>query len=135
MPSNPAREGGIVANGSIGGSLSSSVKQTPPMLPLSCDHVNTPDRRISQRTKITKKCETRGVSPQPRGRGVADRLISEVERWALETRAEVLRLAVTPGNEHATTLYRRNGFEDSGELGDLMPDGVGRERILSKKLR
>jgi ribosomal protein S18 acetylase RimI-like enzyme len=75
------------------------------------------------------------VSPQARGRGVADRLISEVERWALDTPAEVLRLAVTPGNEHAITLYRRNGFEDSGELGDLMPDGVGRERILSKKLR
>jgi ribosomal protein S18 acetylase RimI-like enzyme len=74
------------------------------------------------------------VSPEARGRGVADRLISEVERWSLERRAEVIRLAVTPGNEHALALYRRNGFEDTGELGDLMPDGASRERILSKKL-
>jgi hypothetical protein len=59
MSSNPARDGGIVANGSIGGSLSSSVKQIPPMLPLSCDHMNTPNRHTSPRTKITKKCETR----------------------------------------------------------------------------
>jgi hypothetical protein len=55
-------KGGIVANGSIGGSLSSSVKQTPPMLPPSCDHVNTPNRHTSQPTKITKKCETRGAT-------------------------------------------------------------------------
>ncbi|MFC0550805.1 GNAT family N-acetyltransferase [Planotetraspora thailandica] len=75
------------------------------------------------------------VSPQARGRGVADRLIGEVERWALQTRAEVLKLAVTPGNEHAIVLYRRNGFDDAGEPGDLMPDGSGRERVLSKKLR
>jgi GNAT superfamily N-acetyltransferase len=38
------------------------------------------------------------VSPRARGRGVADRLIGEVERWASDTRAEVLRLAVTPGS-------------------------------------
>ncbi|WP_244945193.1 DUF1810 domain-containing protein [Couchioplanes caeruleus] len=38
------------------------------------------------------------------------------------------------GNENAWTLYRRNGFRDTGELGDLLPDGVRRERIMTKDL-
>jgi ribosomal protein S18 acetylase RimI-like enzyme len=73
------------------------------------------------------------VDPGARGRGVGDHLIRAVERWALRLRAEVVQLAVAPGNEHAAALYRRNGFEDTGELGDLMPDGVRRERIMSKR--
>jgi ribosomal protein S18 acetylase RimI-like enzyme len=45
-----------------------------------------------------------------------------------------LRLAVVPGNENAAALYRRNGFRLTGELGDLMPDGVSREHITAKDL-
>ena len=44
------------------------------------------------------------------------------------------RLAVVPGNENATALYRRNGFRLTGEFGDLMPDGVSREHIMAKDL-
>jgi ribosomal protein S18 acetylase RimI-like enzyme len=45
------------------------------------------------------------------------------------------RLAVTEGNDSAITLYRRCGFADTGELGDLMPDGVRREHVMAKTLK
>jgi ribosomal protein S18 acetylase RimI-like enzyme len=41
---------------------------------------------------------------------------------------------VTEGNEAAAALYRRNGFHYTGELGDLMPDGLRREQIMAKRL-
>ena len=54
-------------------------------------------------------------------------------RWARQAGSEVLRLAVAPGNENAAELYRRNGFQLTGELGDPMPDGR-REHIMAKDL-
>ncbi|MFJ8043589.1 GNAT family N-acetyltransferase [Kitasatospora sp. NPDC096147] len=72
------------------------------------------------------------VGPTARGKGVADRLIREVERWAAERGATRLRLAVMPDNRNATALYERHGFTDTGEPGHLLPDGVGRERIMAK---
>ncbi|PZH16783.1 GNAT family N-acetyltransferase, partial [Streptomyces sp. NTH33] len=76
-------------------------------------------------------CELRSVwvSPQARGRGVGDRLIAAVERWALQSGATTLKLAVIPGNESAIALYQRNGFIIAEELGDLLADGVTRERV------
>jgi len=74
------------------------------------------------------------VSPTARGHGVGDRLVQAVARWARQAGAGVLRLAVVPGNENAVALYRRNGFRLTGELGDLMPDGVSREHIMAKDL-
>ncbi|MFC3383249.1 GNAT family N-acetyltransferase [Couchioplanes azureus] len=74
------------------------------------------------------------VAPQGRGRGVGDHLVRMVEQWARRAGAETLRLAVVEGNEQAQALYRRCGFGDTGELGDLMPDGVRRERIMAKNL-
>ena len=74
------------------------------------------------------------VSPAGRGRGVGDALIADVERWARSKGATLLRLAVSDGNEAAATLYVRNGFVLTGELGDLMPDGVRRERVMEKRL-
>jgi ribosomal protein S18 acetylase RimI-like enzyme len=74
------------------------------------------------------------VSPAARGHGVGDQLVRAVERWARQVRSAVLRLAVAQGNENAAALYRRNGFHLTGELGDLMPDGVRREHIMAKKL-
>ncbi|MFI8456504.1 GNAT family N-acetyltransferase [Kitasatospora sp. NPDC085464] len=50
------------------------------------------------------------VAPQARGRGVADRLIEEVERWARATGGTALHLAVLPANAPALALYRRHGF-------------------------
>ena len=74
------------------------------------------------------------VSPAARGRGVADRLVRAVEDWAGQAGAGVLTLAVTEGNASAIALYRRCGFAETGELGDLMPDGVRRERVMAKTL-
>ena len=74
------------------------------------------------------------VSPAARGRGLADRLVQAVEDWARQAGAGVLKLAVTEGNDSAIALYRRCGFADTGELGDLMPDGVRREHIMAKTL-
>ncbi|MEU4675760.1 GNAT family N-acetyltransferase [Micromonospora sp. NPDC023737] len=75
------------------------------------------------------------VHPEVRGHGVADALVDAVARWAREVGADRLRLAVTAGNERATRLYRRHGFMPTGELGDLMPDGVQREQVMARDLR
>jgi ribosomal protein S18 acetylase RimI-like enzyme len=74
------------------------------------------------------------VSPAARGLGLGDRLIGAVEDWARQAGAGVLKLAVADGNENAIALYRRSGFADTGELGDLMSDGVHREHIMAKAL-
>jgi ribosomal protein S18 acetylase RimI-like enzyme len=74
------------------------------------------------------------VSPAARGRGVGDELIGAVERWARQSRARVLRLCVMPGNEPAIRLYRRNGFANTGEQGDPLPDGAGSQLVLAKAL-
>ncbi|GAA3173570.1 MULTISPECIES: GNAT family N-acetyltransferase [Streptomyces] len=82
-------------------------------------------------------CELRSVwvSPQARGRSVGNQLIAAVEGWARQRGATTLKLAVLPGNEPAAALYRRNGFVDTGEFGDLLSDGVSRERLMVKALR
>ncbi|MFC5657036.1 GNAT family N-acetyltransferase [Streptomyces nogalater] len=82
-------------------------------------------------------CQLRSVwvSPQARGHSVGDQLIAAVEGWARQRGATTLKLAVLPGNEPAVALYQRNGFIDTGELGDLLPDGVTRERLMVKVLR
>ncbi|MET7843498.1 GNAT family N-acetyltransferase [Streptomyces sp. NPDC005356] len=74
------------------------------------------------------------VNPTARGKGVGDYLIQAVERWAAERGAATLRLSVMPDNRKATALYERHGFTDTGESGDLLPDGVGRERVMAKSL-
>jgi ribosomal protein S18 acetylase RimI-like enzyme len=74
------------------------------------------------------------VDPAARGQRVGDALLQAVEEWARHLPADVLKLAVMEGNEAAAALYRRNGFEETGEPGRLMPDGVRRERIMAKKL-
>ncbi len=74
------------------------------------------------------------VSPTARGRGVGDALLREVERWARYVGARVVRLDVADGNDAASGLYQRYGFSYTGELGDLMPDGIRRERVMAKIL-
>ncbi|MFI5476599.1 GNAT family N-acetyltransferase [Streptomyces cacaoi] len=65
------------------------------------------------------------------GQGIAD---TERQPWAAERGATTLRLSVMPDNRKATALYERHGFTATGEPGDLLPDGVGRERVMAKSL-
>lgn len=74
------------------------------------------------------------VSPAARGRGVGDLLIERIAAWGASAGAHRLVLAVVPDNAAARALYRRNGFAETGELGDLMPDGVRRELIMARPL-
>ncbi|MFJ9849197.1 GNAT family N-acetyltransferase [Streptomyces sp. NPDC101150] len=82
-------------------------------------------------------CELRSVwvSPEARGCGVGDLLVTVIEAWARRSGATTLRLAVIPGNGPAMTLYQRHGFDFSGELGDLLSDNGVRERMTVKILR
>lgn len=63
------------------------------------------------------------VDPAARGRGVADALVDAVARWAVETGADLLELAVMPDNARARRTYARLGFTDSAVPGDALPDG------------
>jgi ribosomal protein S18 acetylase RimI-like enzyme len=74
------------------------------------------------------------VAPFARGRGVGDRLVRAVLAWAHDRGAHRVELAVAEGNDRAASLYRRHGFVDTGEMGDLMPDGVHREAIMAREL-
>jgi ribosomal protein S18 acetylase RimI-like enzyme len=74
------------------------------------------------------------VNSTARGQGVGDHLIQAVERWAVGRGAMTRRLSVMPDNRKATALYGRHGFTDTGEPGDLLPDGMGRERVMAKSL-
>lgn len=74
------------------------------------------------------------VSPAARGQGVGDRLIGEIARWAARGGAKTLRLSVMPDNRAAIALYERHGFKDTGEPGDLLPDGVRREVVMATAL-
>ncbi|MFI1567909.1 GNAT family N-acetyltransferase [Streptomyces sp. NPDC020490] len=83
----------------------------------------------------TSELRSLWVSPEARGHGVGDQLIEAVTTWALRSGSTTLKLAVIPGNESATALYQRNGFTSTGELGDLLSDGVTREQVMAKRLR
>jgi ribosomal protein S18 acetylase RimI-like enzyme len=74
------------------------------------------------------------VAPAARGQGVAEALVHEIEHWAKGVGSRMLRLSVAEGNRAASTVYERSGFRFTGELGDLLPDGVERERIMVKQL-
>jgi ribosomal protein S18 acetylase RimI-like enzyme len=74
------------------------------------------------------------VAPSARGRGVADALVREVERWARASGARVLRLDVAEDNLDAQAVYARHGFAFTGELGDLMADGIRHEWVMAKVL-
>jgi ribosomal protein S18 acetylase RimI-like enzyme len=73
------------------------------------------------------------VSPAARGHGIGDLLIQRITGWGTAAGAHRLVLAVVPDNAPARALYRRNGFVDTGEQGDLGPDGI-REVIMARPL-
>ncbi|MEU8541514.1 GNAT family N-acetyltransferase [Streptomyces sp. NPDC048717] len=74
----------------------------------------------------TRELHSVWVSPRARGRGVGDRLLTEVESWARRSGANRLTLAVLPANAPALTLYRRHGYA-------VVAEG-GRETVMAKEL-
>lgn len=67
-------------------------------------------------------CELRSVwvAPSARGHGVADRLLAEIEAWAVRSGTAMLRLAVYPDNARAVALYERHGYVAHGTAGDQL---------------
>ncbi|MFD8014827.1 GNAT family N-acetyltransferase [Streptomyces sp. NPDC058955] len=55
------------------------------------------------------------VAPAARGRGLATRLIADVEEWARRSGAPALRLAVLTDNAPAIGLYERLGYRRTGD--------------------
>ncbi|TDU90688.1 ribosomal protein S18 acetylase RimI-like enzyme [Kribbella voronezhensis] len=74
------------------------------------------------------------ISPTARGQGIGDKLMTDIETWARAASAHTLKLSVVEGNEKAHSLYVRNGYVDTDEPGDLMPDGITREIVMAKQL-
>ncbi|MFI5491829.1 GNAT family N-acetyltransferase [Actinoplanes sp. NPDC051859] len=89
---------------------------------------------IPNENKRTIELISMYVAPSGRGQGVGDRLVQAVAQWAVQAGARRLRLAVVAGNSHAEALYRRQGFRATGELGEVLPDGVRREHIMAVEL-
>jgi ribosomal protein S18 acetylase RimI-like enzyme len=55
------------------------------------------------------------VSPDARGRGIAQQLIRELARWALERGCRTVVLFVQEANTPAQALYARMGFTPTGD--------------------
>jgi ribosomal protein S18 acetylase RimI-like enzyme len=55
------------------------------------------------------------VDPNARRAGVGAALVDAICEWARECGASQVELSVTVGNDVATRLYERAGFEDTGE--------------------
>ncbi|MFD8134586.1 GNAT family N-acetyltransferase, partial [Streptomyces mirabilis] len=68
------------------------------------------------------------------GMGFADSINLAAEGWGGARAPTTWGFSVSPHTPTATALYERHGFTDTGEPGDLLPDGVGRERVMAKSL-
>lgn len=77
-------------------------------------------RRNSQRARLYSFC----LHPDARGRGLAQQLLSELERLACEHGCQQLDLEVHTGNAPAIALYEHHGFVKCGRLTDYYADGA-----------
>ena len=57
------------------------------------------------------------VTPAAQGRRIGQKLIEEIERFALKQGFQKLYLYTTPFLHGAIGLYRKNGFEQRGDVG------------------
>jgi ribosomal protein S18 acetylase RimI-like enzyme len=69
------------------------------------------------------------VRPEVRGSGMSDALIEAVAAWATAGRHPELRLFVHDRNEAALALYRRHGFEVTGER-QPHPNVAGEHEVI-----
>jgi ribosomal protein S18 acetylase RimI-like enzyme len=59
------------------------------------------------------------VAPEARGQGYGSRLMERILEWARSSAVQSVYLRVTLGDTSAARLYRRLGFEPSGEMEPL----------------
>ena len=59
------------------------------------------------------------VSPETRAQGIGSKLVDAAVEWARTSAAETIELWVTVANEAAVALYRRKGFVEDGEYGNV----------------
>ena len=72
------------------------------------------------------------VDPHARGSGTADALVAEVVRWAAAQGCTELQLRVTEGNDRAERMYRRNGFERTGQCWLRERDGHVEHELVNR---
>jgi ribosomal protein S18 acetylase RimI-like enzyme len=72
------------------------------------------------------------VDPHARGTGAADSLVAEVVRWAIAQGCAELQLRVTDGNTRAERMYRRHGFERTGQSWLRERDGHVEIELVSR---
>ena len=77
------------------------------------------DRVVGTISAVSKEqgCYVRGMAiiPSARGQRIGERLLEQVERFALEQGAHRLYLSTTPFLERAIRLYEHYGFQRSAE--------------------
>ncbi|MET8049510.1 GNAT family N-acetyltransferase [Streptosporangium sp. NPDC005286] len=74
------------------------------------------------------------VDPAARGAGVGALLVEEVVAWAAEHGHRRVELWVVDGNDGAARLYRRLGFEATGESEPHTNDPGVHERLMARVL-
>jgi GNAT superfamily N-acetyltransferase len=71
------------------------------------------------------------VDPRFRRRGLGDLLLSTVLDWARAEGYREVALWVTEGNDSAERLYRRHGFERTGQTEEVRPRELEHEMSRS----
>ena len=72
------------------------------------------------------------VSPEQRGKGIASKILSELERWASELNAHACCLETGIKQPEAIALYRKNGYEPIPNYGQY--EGVENSVCFRKRL-
>jgi ribosomal protein S18 acetylase RimI-like enzyme len=72
------------------------------------------------------------VAEAYRGKGLGTALIQSLTRSACQSGLDAVEIGAALGNQRATALYRRLGFEDSHSL--MLNLGAGREPVLFLRL-
>lgn len=74
------------------------------------------------------------VRPGLRGKGIGDKLITDVLRWAEENRWSKVVLRVADGNDAARALFVRHGFAPTGVTAPLESDPGVRTELLARAI-
>jgi ribosomal protein S18 acetylase RimI-like enzyme len=74
------------------------------------------------------------VDPNVRRAGLATKLVETVADWARARGATTMHLWVTETNDPARKLYRRLGFDETGESEPVRPGSSLQEIVMTREL-